>query len=84
MSDRPDSEQEIFLSDSRRDNEVPVDAPPGTSGWVTALRDHILADHRQLSTERPRIFFDVPPEDGIETMKDWQHAILSGQRSSKI
>ena len=84
MSDRPESEHEIFLSYSRRDNEVPRDAPPGIFGWVTALRDHILADHRQLSTERLRIFFDVHPEDGIESMNDWQHAILSGLRSSKI
>ena len=44
---------EIFVSYARRDNEPAV---PGTPGWVTALRDHILADHRRFDTTQLRIF----------------------------
>ena len=84
MSSHRDSKFEIFLSYSRKDNAVPDDAPAGTKGWVTALRDHILQDHRRFSTEPLRIFFDQHPDDGIQTMDDWRHAILGGLRSSKI
>lgn len=70
---------EIFLSYSRRDNQpIPVTAE---KGWVTALRDHILEDHRRFSTEPLRIFFDTSQ---IETMDDWRHRILGALRHSKI
>ncbi|MEK6259122.1 MAG: toll/interleukin-1 receptor domain-containing protein [Planctomycetota bacterium] len=72
---------EIFLSYSRRDNMVSDDAPPETKGWVMALRDHILADHRRFNTEPLRIFFDA---DDIRDMDDWRHRILGGLRSSKF
>jgi tetratricopeptide (TPR) repeat protein len=72
---------EIFISYSRQDNQLPVDAPPNAKAWVTALRDHILADHRCFSTEPLRIFFDT---DEILDMDDWQHRILAALRSSKI
>ncbi len=80
---------EIFLSYSRRDNAVPDGASPeavspDARGWVTALRDHILADHRRFSTEPLRIFFDVCPESGIQAMDDWRHRILDGLKHSKI
>ena len=69
---------EIFLSYSRRDNAVPNGASPDAKGWVTALRDHILEDHRRFSTEPLRFFFDAADMD------DWRHRILNGLRSSKI
>jgi hypothetical protein len=47
---------ELFLSYSRKDN-VPR-KPDDAKGWVTALRDEILADHKRFSTE-PVIFFDT-------------------------
>lgn len=62
---------EIFISYSRRDN---------AKGWVTALHDQILADHRNFSTEPLRIFFDTE----IRTMDDWRHRILGALRQSKI
>ena len=72
---------EIFLSYSRRDNALPPGLPPDAKGWVTALRDHILDDHRRFSTEPLRIFFDVSE---IRDMDDWQHRILGALRHSKI
>jgi tetratricopeptide (TPR) repeat protein len=50
-------------------------------GWVSALRDHILADHRRFSTEPLHIFFD---RTEIQTMQDWRHRILGALRSSSI
>ena len=72
---------EIFLSYSRKDNTLPPQAPPDAKGWVTALRDHILEDHRRFSTEPLRIFFDAFE---IRDMDDWQHRILGALRRSKI
>jgi TIR domain len=70
---------EIFLSYSRKDNQpIPVTA---TEGWVTALRDHILEDHRRFSTEPLRIFFDT---EEIRDMDDWRHRILGALRHSRI
>lgn len=70
---------DIFISYARKDNE-PVEHST-TQGWVTAIRDHILADHRRFSTEPLRIFFDL---DEIKDMDDWRLRILGGLRSSKI
>ncbi|HMO66861.1 MAG TPA: toll/interleukin-1 receptor domain-containing protein, partial [Verrucomicrobiota bacterium] len=63
----------------RKDNgpQKPGDA----KGWVTALRDEILADHRRFSTEPLRIFFDTSE---IRDMDDWRHRILDGLRHSRI
>ncbi len=72
---------EIFLSYSRHGDELPPQAPPGAQGWVTALRDHILEDHRRFSTEPLRIFFD---RSEILDMQDWRHRILGALRHSKI
>ena len=72
---------EIFLSYSRKDNTLPPQAPPDAKGWVTALRDHILEDHRRFSTEPLRIFFDAFE---IRDMDDWQLRILGALRRSKI
>ena len=72
---------EIFLSYSRQDNALPPHALPDAKGWVSALRDHILEDHRRFSTEPLRIFFDVSE---IRDMDDWQHRILGALRRSKI
>ncbi len=71
---------EIFISYSRHDNVVPEGSLTG-KGWVTTLRDHILADHRRFSTEPLRIFFDTAE---IRDMDDWRHRILGGLRSSKV
>jgi len=69
---------EIFISYAHKDN-VPVAAQ--SIGWVTALRDQILADQRQLSTEPLVIFFDT---DDIRDMDDWEHRILGALRYSRI
>jgi predicted nucleotidyltransferase len=69
---------DLFISYSRLDNRPSSDADPV---WVTALRDHILEDQRQFSTELLRIFFDV---DEIRNMDDWRHRILGALRRSKI
>jgi hypothetical protein len=73
------AEYEIFISYARLDNKPIPETYP--HGWVTALRDQILADQRRYSTERLRIFFDT---DEIKDMDDWRHRILGGLRSSKI
>ncbi len=73
------TEYEIFISYARLDNTpIPPDYP---LGWVTAVRDHILADQRRYSTEPLRIFFDT---DEIKDIDDWRHRILGGLRHSKI
>jgi hypothetical protein len=69
---------EIFISYSRKDNQ-PIH--PGEPGWVSALRDHILSDHRRFSTEPLAIFFDATE---INDMDDWQGRILGALRRSKI
>ncbi len=53
----------------------------GRMGWVTALRDEILADHRRFSTEPLRIVFD---SSEIRDMDDWRDRILEGLRHSRI
>ena len=73
------SAYELFLSYSRQDN-LPQQ-PGDPKGWVTALRDEILADHRRYSTEPLRIFFDTSE---IRDMDDWRHRILEGLRHSHI
>ncbi|MBI2422952.1 MAG: toll/interleukin-1 receptor domain-containing protein [Candidatus Hydrogenedentes bacterium] len=70
---------ELFISYSRKDN-VPQ-KPGDATGWVMALRDEILADHRRFSTEPLRIFFDT---EEIESMDDWRHRILDALRHSRI
>ena len=72
---------EVFISYSRRDDAVAGDTPPGTGGFITALRDYILRDHRRFSTEPLRIFFD---QTDIRDLEDWRHRILAGLRSSKV
>ena len=80
---------ELFISYSRKDNiprPLPPDSPsaipnPPSKGWVTALHDEILADHRRFSTEPLRIFFDTSE---IKDMDDWRHRILTGLRESRI
>jgi tetratricopeptide (TPR) repeat protein len=69
---------EIFLSYARLDNRV---QDGQAQGWVTALRDQILEDHRRFSTAPLRIFLDV---EEIRDMDDWRHRILGGLRESKI
>lgn len=73
------TEFDIFISYARKDNApIPATYP---HGWVTAIRDHILADHARVSREPLRIFFDV---EEIKTADDWRHRILGALRSSKI
>lgn len=72
---------ELFISYSRKDN---VPRQPGdTKGWVTALRDEILARHREVSTAPLGVhpFYDM---DAIKGMNDWRHKILVGLQQSKI
>ena len=61
-------------ADSKAPSSTPV-------GWVTALRNEILADHRRFSAEPLHIFFDTTE---IHTLDDWRHRILTGLRESKI
>lgn len=70
---------ELFISYSRRDN-LPQ-KHDDAKGWVTALRDAILADHRRFSTEPLSIFFDT---EAIQSMEDWRHRILEALRHSRI
>jgi hypothetical protein len=50
------TQYEIFLSYARKD-DMPVAGQ--NQGWVRALYDQILADHRRFSTEPLRIFYDT-------------------------
>ncbi|MGF6939333.1 hypothetical protein OKW41_008495 [Paraburkholderia sp. UCT70] len=69
---------ELFISYARKDN---IAEPGGqTTGWVTAIRDHIATDHRRFSTEPLRISFDTT---AIADKSDWRHRILGVLRSSK-
>ena len=70
---------EVFISYARKDNRPIPESYP--HGWVTGLRDQILADHRRFSTEPLRIFFDT---EEIKDMDDWRHRILGGLRHAKI
>jgi hypothetical protein len=69
------TENELFISYARADNRPIRETYP--HGWVTALRDHILADQRRYSTEPLRIFFDIHE---IHDMDDWRHRICSAPR----
>lgn len=68
----PAARFDIFISYARKDN---------TSGWVDALHEDILADHRMHSSRPLRIFFD---KHDIHDLDDWRHRILGALRSSKI
>ncbi|HEV2380843.1 MAG TPA: TIR domain-containing protein [Terriglobia bacterium] len=70
---------DVFISYSREDN-IPLKTGDG-KGWVTALRDELLDDHRRFSTEPLRIFLDT---SDIHTFDDWRHRILIGLRESKL
>jgi hypothetical protein len=62
------SAYDLFLSYARKDNRpIPATFP---CGWVTAIFEHILADHRQFSTAPLRICFD--PQE-IADADDWRH-----------
>ena len=63
---------DVFISYARKDN---------TSGWVDALHEDILADHRAHSSRPLRVFFD---KHDIKDLDDWRHTILGALRSSKI
>jgi len=74
MSDSQ-TDYDIFISYSRKDNTpIPATHP---RGWVTAIRDHIAADHRQFSTAPLRLFFDT---EEIRDADDWRHRILGALR----
>ncbi|MFC1806034.1 TIR domain-containing protein, partial [Planctomycetota bacterium] len=70
---------DLFISYSRRNDEPQKQGD--SRGWVTALRDEILADQRRFSAEPLRIFFDT---EAIRSMDDWRHRILEGLRHSRI
>ena len=73
------STYDLFLSYARLDNQpIPATFP---RGWVTAIYEHILADHRKFSTAPLRIFFDTQE---IKDGNDWRHRILGGLRHSKM
>ena len=70
---------DVFISYARRNNAPILDAFP--HGWVAAIRDHILADHRQFSTAPLRLFFDT---SAIKDADDWRFRILGALRQSKM
>ena len=72
-------EYDIFISYARKDNHPIPDSY--AQGWVTAIRDHIAADHQRFSTEPLRIFLDT---EEIHDGDDWRHRILGALRQSKI
>ncbi|OWK43756.1 tetratricopeptide repeat protein [Fimbriiglobus ruber] len=73
------TEYELFVSYARKDNRpIPETFP---HGWVVALKDFILADHRQYSPAPLRVFFDT---DEIRDMDDWRNRILGALRRSKV
>jgi tetratricopeptide (TPR) repeat protein len=72
------SQFEIFISYARRDN---IPRSPNDIGWITALRDCIVAGLHRLGPEPLRVFLDT---DTIVDMDDWRHRILGALRESKI
>ena len=70
---------ELFISYARADNKPIPETYP--HGWVTALKEQILADHRQYETSPLRIFFD---KQEIRDMDDWRNRILGSLRRSKV
>jgi tetratricopeptide (TPR) repeat protein len=73
------SDYELFISYARLDNRPIPETYP--HGWVTALKDQILADHRHYSTAPLNIFFDIHE---IRDMDDWRNRILGALRRSKV
>lgn len=72
------SKFDVFLSYSRKDNTA---GAGDAIGWITALREEILADHRRFSTEPLTIFFD---QTDVHDMDDWRGRIRGALRSSRI
>ncbi|MBI5424988.1 MAG: toll/interleukin-1 receptor domain-containing protein [Opitutae bacterium] len=72
---------ELFISYARKDNQPQKPGDP--RGWVTALRDEILARHYRVSGAplRSHPFYDL---DAIKGMDDWRLKILQGLRQSNI
>ena len=69
----------MFISYARKGSHPIPDSY--AQGWVTAIRDHIAADHQRFSTEPLRIFLDT---EEIHDGDDWRHRILGALRQSKI
>ncbi len=70
---------DVFLSYARKDNAPIPEAFP--QGWVTAIYEHIHAEHRSFTTERLRIFFDTQE---IKDIDDWRFRILGALKHSKM
>jgi tetratricopeptide (TPR) repeat protein len=70
---------EIFISYAHEDDKP--QQPGDDKGWVTALYEAVLADHKRFSTEPLRIFFDTT---SILTMDYWEDKIRNGLRHSSI
>lgn len=70
---------ELFISYSRIDDRIQKSSDE--KGWVSALHDEIIADHRRFSTEPLNIFFDTSE---IKGMDDWREKILMGLRQSRV
>jgi hypothetical protein len=73
------TEDELFISYARSDNRPIPDGHP--HGWVTALKNFIVADHRQYSAAPLRVFFDT---DKIGDRDDWRNGILGALRRSNV
>jgi hypothetical protein len=70
---------DVFISYARKDN-VPTPATH-PHGWVTAIRDHIAADHRKFSTAPLRLFLETQE---IKNADDWRFRILGALKQSKL
>ena len=73
------TDYELFVSYARLDNRPIPETYP--HGWVSALRDQIIVDHRLYSTAPMRVFFD---QHEIRDMDDWRNRILGALRRSKV
>jgi tetratricopeptide (TPR) repeat protein len=67
---------DVFISYCRRD-----DVGPGGRGWVTALKDLLVAGGSTSGGLPLRVFFDT---DDIRDWEDWRHRILAALRQSKV
>ena len=67
-----DGEYDLFVSYAHRDNH---------DGWVEAFVAAVEAEHARYTPAKLNIFLDL---QGIRSMDDWEHRILSALRSSKL
>lgn len=80
-SDRPATatKYDVFISYARSDNQPRSKAYP--QGWVTAIYEHIVKDHRRFSTAPLSIFFD---REELREGDRWWPRIQAALKQSKM